>query len=226
MPPSRLVPRLPADLETICLKCLQKEPGRRYADGAALAEDVRRFLEGRTIEARRVSAVERAARWCRRNKVVAALIAGIAVSLVLGAAFVAYFALQWRRSAFEAGARTIEAMQKTVEAEDLSARMAFERGLALAEQGQANQGVLWMAQALRAAPEEKTAFREMVRANLAAWESDTCRLRTLVEHTKGTPINAVAFRPDGAVFLTGGADSQATALGRRNRLAARSTAVA
>jgi serine/threonine protein kinase len=58
--PSRLVPGLPRDIETICLKCLQKEPGRRYETAQALGDDLRRFLDGLPIVARRTSGVERA----------------------------------------------------------------------------------------------------------------------------------------------------------------------
>ncbi len=67
VPPSRLVPGMPHDIETIALKCLQKEPGKRYAGAPALAEDLRRFQEGRPITARRSTAAERCWRWCRRN---------------------------------------------------------------------------------------------------------------------------------------------------------------
>jgi serine/threonine-protein kinase len=87
VPPGRLRPKLPRDLETICLKCLEKEPLRRYANAEALAEDLRAFLGGEPIQAHGTRSWELALRWVRRKPAKAALL-GVAaltsVSLLLG----------------------------------------------------------------------------------------------------------------------------------------------
>jgi tetratricopeptide (TPR) repeat protein len=81
VPPSRLNSRVPRDLETICLKCLHKEPPRRYASAAALAEDLERYGRGEPIAARPAGRLERLARWVRRHRAAAALLAAVAVLL-------------------------------------------------------------------------------------------------------------------------------------------------
>jgi serine/threonine protein kinase len=82
VPPSRLQPRVPRDLETICLKCLEKQPGRRYASALDLADDLRGFLADLPIRARPMGRAERLWRWCRRNPLPASLL----LAVTLGAA--------------------------------------------------------------------------------------------------------------------------------------------
>jgi eukaryotic-like serine/threonine-protein kinase len=82
----RLNPRVPRDLVTICVKCLSKETGRRYASAGALASDLERFLNDRPIQARRTGVLERGWRWCRRNPALAMLGTSVAVLLLAVAA--------------------------------------------------------------------------------------------------------------------------------------------
>ncbi len=94
IPPGRLR-RLPRDLETICLKCLEKAPARRYASAEDLAEDLRRFAEGLPIQARRLSWFGLAGKWCRREPVKAALAGALLLVVALG---LAATIVLWRRA--------------------------------------------------------------------------------------------------------------------------------
>src|SRR5262249_11722451 len=105
--PPRQFSAVPRDLETICLKCLQKEAHKRYSSAQALAEDLRRFLNNEPIIARPVSRLERAWRWVRNYPVIAGLVAAVALLLVAVAVIGVYAAVQFQaKYEAEANART------------------------------------------------------------------------------------------------------------------------
>src|SRR5205085_175793 len=79
----QIQPGVPRDLETVCHKCLEKEPGRRYATAAELAEDLGRFLAGEPVAARPVGRWQRGLKWCRRNPAVAGLLGAVFGVLLL-----------------------------------------------------------------------------------------------------------------------------------------------
>jgi WD40 repeat protein len=98
VPPGLLRPRLPAGLEAVCLKCLEKDPGRRYGSARALADDLERFLAGAPVAARPPGRLARARRWGRRHPAAAALAGAAAALLVAVAAGSSVAALRLRES--------------------------------------------------------------------------------------------------------------------------------
>jgi serine/threonine-protein kinase len=130
VPPSRLQPKLPRDLEIICLRCLQKDPQKRYETTAAMAEDLRRFLAGEPIKARPVSNFERFTRWCRRNPRVAALTGAVfflLLSAAVGASIFAYV-LNLRKNEIDVARK--EAVASEQEAKDQAQKAEAARKVA------------------------------------------------------------------------------------------------
>ncbi|HKB03565.1 MAG TPA: serine/threonine-protein kinase [Gemmataceae bacterium] len=126
--PTQLRPTVPRDVETICLKCLHKDPGRRYASAADLADDLVRFLRGEPVRARRVTAIERGVKWARRRP----MVAGLAVTVAALAAIA--FILVWAKYRAAEEARATEERQRldlvrTLAAERLALARAHWRGL-------------------------------------------------------------------------------------------------
>jgi WD40 repeat protein len=136
LPPRRLQPRVPRDLETVCLKCLEKLPGRRYASAKELAEDLERFLSDRPVRARPTSPVEKTLRWAHRQPLTAAL---VGLVLLLGLGCLAGILAAWRGAVVarehaqdQAEARRL-AYQAEADARQQAERLLYFSGIALAD---------------------------------------------------------------------------------------------
>jgi WD40 repeat protein/tRNA A-37 threonylcarbamoyl transferase component Bud32 len=92
--PRKIIPHLDRDLETICLKSMDKSPGRRYESALVMAEDLRRFQLGEAISARPAGRLERSAKWVSRNPVVSGLVAAVAATLLVGTGVATFFAVK------------------------------------------------------------------------------------------------------------------------------------
>ena len=105
--PRMLNPAVDQDLETICLKCLEKDPARRYQQASELSEELSRYLEGKPIVARSITRIERVWRWCKRKPLVAGSLLAAVASLLIGMALSIYFAVlaQQRAKHAEQGTR-------------------------------------------------------------------------------------------------------------------------
>jgi WD40 repeat protein/tRNA A-37 threonylcarbamoyl transferase component Bud32 len=127
VPPRQLNAKVPTDLQTVCLKCLHKEPKKRYASARALAEDCAAFLEGRPIQARQAGLLERSVKWARRRPAAAALLgvsllATAAVLLSVGIAFV--LVTRSRDDALGAEQRALRLAAEKGSLADANARLA------------------------------------------------------------------------------------------------------
>jgi serine/threonine-protein kinase len=131
-PPRALRPAVPRDLDTVCLKCLRKEPERRYASAEALAEDLRRWRAGEPVAARPVGRAERAAKWVRRNPVGAGLVAAL-VLLVAGGAGWAWWAQRQRQELSDEVARRRQTAETAVMVPLTEARLLRGDAAKLAE---------------------------------------------------------------------------------------------
>jgi tetratricopeptide (TPR) repeat protein len=131
VPPRHFKPNTARDLEVICLKCLEKEPAKRYASADALAEDLRRYLAGEPIVARRTTVWERAVKWGRRRPALVALI-GLAVFTLVGlvAGALVFARQEYNRAENEAALRAAAELERNHAEENFShARAAVDQML-------------------------------------------------------------------------------------------------
>jgi WD40 repeat protein/tRNA A-37 threonylcarbamoyl transferase component Bud32 len=203
VPPSRLQPGLPRDAETICLKCLEKDPPRRYADASALAEDLDRFLAGKPILARPTAAAERLQKWIRRRPAVALLSAAVVAVAILGFILVTW---QWRRAEAEAAAEAAanaRAQRASLIALEKQAQLTFHQALALCDQGEVGRGLLWLARSLELATEAMSeGLDRPIRINLADWGGQMSQPLPLPHLRHSSPILGLAFRREGRTLVS------------------------
>jgi WD40 repeat protein/tetratricopeptide (TPR) repeat protein/tRNA A-37 threonylcarbamoyl transferase component Bud32 len=233
IPPRSLNPQADRDLETICLKCLEKEPRRRYGTAEAVAEDLDNWLEGRPINARPPGQAERVWRWCRRNPLLTAAAALLACTIALAFLLItqsrnealdlardnATLATRERHQRAQAQTAADLARRKTAEAERSASLAAAQRRKAQQQAARAQLRSYFLTMGL--------ARKEWLAGNVDGTEQllDQCpttlrhwewrylkrlchsELFTLQAHNRW--VLGVAFSPDGRLLASAGEDSTA-----------------
>ena len=224
--PRMLNASVPRDLETICLKCLEKEPSRRYASAQGVADELGRFLRSEPILARPVGLAGKAGRWCRRKPALATVVGLLLLVATVGLAAVLS---QWRaavtaraQSEHERYRAGISAAQTLIEhsqldqardilaREGVEARRGWEWGWL---QRLAHQDLMRLdhnsaVTDLAFSPDERYLLTGSLDGSATLWELATGRLVHLLRpHTK--TVASVAFNADGTQFLTASSDGTA-----------------
>jgi WD40 repeat protein/serine/threonine protein kinase len=226
--PRKIRRNVPRDLETVCLKCLEKSPAKRYSSATELADDLRRFLAGKPLLAQRVSTVERGRRWVVRNPVVGSLLGGIVFALLAGAGFSLHYASQAHSREQEALANLYAADMNLAQQHIRSGAVAS--ATRLLERHQSEPGTdksrgwewrhLWhqchgelrrfegprhSVYAATFSPDGQTVAAGGVDRIVWIWETATGKVTHRLEGHTGT-VRDLAFAPDGRLLITVGDD--------------------
>jgi WD40 repeat protein/tRNA A-37 threonylcarbamoyl transferase component Bud32 len=233
--PMSINPGADFDLETICLKCLDKDPARRYGSAEALAEDLERWLHHEPIRARRSSLLERAGKWARRQPVIAAMTASILLLVAVG--FVAV-TLAWQAAAQAEKDKdqqrrvAVAAQRKAEEARDeekehrkkaddaqrqeqeqrrkfqrLYVEQLLDKVANLNDKNDGARAALWLGRGLQAVAPEDEDLNRVLRINLGELRSRLAPLKAMLPHQK--KVLVAAFSNDGKRVLTGSEDATA-----------------
>src|SRR5262249_27926533 len=165
----------------------------------ALAEDLRRLLADEPIRARQVTAWERYWRWAHPNPVIAVLGGGLTALLGAGARGSMLAASHFRSPAGGAVRGEGQATPERDHSRQQSADLTLDKGFALAQEGHADRGLLWMLEALKTAPDDAEEFRRTVRWNLGAWLGQVHKPLRIFDTG---PCHELHFSPDGRSFAT------------------------
>jgi WD40 repeat protein len=225
-PPRRLQSQTPRDLETVCLRCLEKRPERRYASALELADELRRFLAGEPVKARPVGMLERAAKWARRRPTLAAAYGLLLAVLVLGVGGGGATWLWLRAEKALSDAEAARHMAETAEGEVRQARDQLQGALQreqeakhrLTDYSYADRIYMvqheWANGAVNRARElldEATRLQDELTPGRRSWEYDYCaRLchpELVVLEGHADKVYTVAFSPDGGRLASGSGDN-------------------
>ncbi|OAI52463.1 hypothetical protein AYO47_06130 [Planctomyces sp. SCGC AG-212-M04] len=186
---------VPADLETVCLKALEKSIPRRYQSARDFADDLDRFLDGRPILARAVTRRERFVRWCRRNPVVAGLSAGVLISLVAGILASSYFAYRERqRATHEAVAKADAVKQTGIATEALREQERLTRVAQASERAESQQRLAAVEAEKRATQAAESERKSAEELRHALYLSDMVRLPELAARHQASVIEQLLTR--------------------------------
>jgi WD40 repeat protein len=206
-PPRSLNDKVPRDLETVCLKALAKEPGRRYPTARELADDLRRFLRGEPVRARPVGRLERGWRWCRRNPALAGALVTAVAFLVGGTVAASWFAVdadrQWKKAEALAQERAgaleeLEKAREKVQREKDQAELDRDRASFVAYAFRLHEA---QTEIERGQVDQARAVLTKCNSKLRRWEYDYLFRQTLKLQLRGLEhpgdVRSVAFNPDG-----------------------------